>query len=437
MGEGRLKGEIFARIKEYYELVHKQNEFVPGRSKIHYAGRVFDEKEMLATADVLLEFKLTLGRYGKKFEEEFSKFLGLSNIVLTNSGSSANLLAISALCSPQLKNRLKPGDEVITPAATFPTTINPIIQNNLLPVLIDVELGTYNIAVEKMEDALSEKTKAIMIPHTLGNPNDMDYIMDFVEDNSLYLIEDACDALNSKYNEKLCGTFGTAGTFSFYPAHHITMGEGGAVATNDALFARVSKSIRDWGRACYCEPGETDPYGACGRRFSFKVNDMPYDHKYLYANIGYNLKPLDFQCAIGLEQLKKLPRFTEVRKRNFGIYYEEFSNYEEYFILPKALPKAEPSWFAFPLTVRKEAPFSRKDIVEWYEKNSIETRLLFGGNITKQPAYKNVNFKVIEDLKNSDLVMTNTFFIGVYPGLTEEMTSYVIEKTREFVNRVD
>ena len=435
MIEEDLKQEIFAKIKEYYNLFHKNTEFIPGESKIHYAGRVYDEREMLVTADVLLEFKLTLGRYGSRFEEEFSKILGMKNVILTNSGSSANLLVISALCSPNFEKHLKPGDEVITPAATFPTTINPIIQNNLIPVVFDVELGTYNMDISNLEDAMSKKTRAMIIPHTLGNPNNMDYIVDFAADNELLLIEDACDALDSKYNGKQCGTFGIASTFSFYPAHHITMGEGGAVVTNDNSLARVLKSIRDWGRACYCEPGETNPNGACGKRFSFRVNGIPYDHKYIYSNIGYNLKPLDFQCAIGFEQLKKLPGFTEARKRNFKRYYEEFSKYEDYFILPRALPKADPSWFAFPITVKPNAPFTRADIVSWYEKNNIETRLLFGGNITKQPGYRDVRFRIIGELKNSDLVMTNTFFIGVYPGLTEKMLGYVIEKTKEFISK--
>lgn len=435
MDEEDLRQDIFTKIKRYYDSVHSNNRFIPGESKIHYAGRVYDEREMLAATDVLLEFKLTMGRYGRAFEKEFSKILGIKDIVLTNSGSSANLLAVSALCSPNFKDHLKPGDEIITPAATFPTTINPIIQNNLVPVILDVELGTYNMDVSRLEDALSEKTRAIMIPHTLGNPNDMDYIMDFTKDNNLLLIEDSCDALDSRYDGRLCGTFGIASTFSFYPAHHITMGEGGAIATNDDPLARILRSIRDWGRACHCEPGETNPDGACGNRFGFKIDGIPYDHKYMYSNIGYNLKPLDFQCAIGLEQLKKLSRFTDARKKNFKIYYEEFLNYEDYFILPRSLPEADPSWFAFPLTVKKNAPFTRADIVVWYERNNIETRLLFGGNITKQPAYRDIKFKVIGDLKNSDRVMTNTFFIGVYPGLTEEMIGYVIEKTREFINR--
>lgn len=431
----KIRTEILEKVKEYCRISQADNKFIPGISKVHYGGRVFDEDEMVAMTDSLLDFTLTLGYYGKQFEIEFSELLGVKNVILTNSGSSANLLAVSALCSSQRKRHLKEGDEVITPAVTFPTTLNPIIQNNLRPVLIDVELGSYNIDTSLLEKALSTKTRALMIPHTLGNPNDMDYITDFAKNNELYLIEDACDALDSRYGGKQCGTFGDIGTFSFYPAHHITMGEGGAVVTNDDGLARIVRSVRDWGRACFCEPGETDPNGACGRRFTFRVNGTPYDHKYLYSNIGYNLKPLDLQPAMGLAQLKKLPLFTKARKRNFKMLFEEFTKYIEYFVLPKALPKSDPSWFAFPITVKPKAPFKREDIIKWYERNNIETRLLFSGNITKHPAYKDIVFRVVGGLNNSDLVMTSAFFIGVYPGIGEEQMNYVLDKTQEFMKR--
>ena len=432
----RLKNDVFRKIVEFYQLMKRDEEFVPGESKVHYAGRVFDEKEMIAMADSLLDFTLTYGKKGVKFEEEFSKYHNVENAILVNSGSSANLLAVSALCSPQLKgDNLKMGDEVITPAVTFPTTFNPIIQNNLTPVVIDVKLGTYNMDVNEMRRAKSPKTKAIMIPHTLGNPNEMDAVMDFAEDNDLYVIEDTCDALDSRYNGRLCGTFGDMGTFSFYPAHHITMGEGGAVITNDKNLASIVRSIRDWGKACYCKPGEIDPRGACKRRFNFRVGSICYDHKYIYSNIGYNLKPLDLQAAMGLVQFKKLPKFTKARKKNFKILYEEFSKYEDSFILPESLPRADPSWFAFPLTVKEKAGFKRGDIINWFERNNIETRLLFAGNIIRQPAYKEVNYRVVGDLKNSDNIMKNAFFIGVYPGIDEERMNYILEKIREFMRK--
>ena len=423
-----LKKEIFRLITEYYKTKKVQDSFIPGKSRIQYAGRIYDEREMILATDAILDFWLTLGNYAKKFERNFSNFLGIKNVILTNSGSSANLLAVASLKSVQLDNRLKDGDEVITPAATFPTTFNPIVQNNLIPVLVDVQIGTYNADAQKVKDALSKKTRAIVLPHTLGNPNEMDVIMDIAEEHDLFVIEDACDALGSKYNGKYLGSFGVFGTFSFYPAHQITMGEGGAVVTDDETLASIALSLRDWGRACVCRRcllslGQHCPLG-------FQKASLA---KYIYTNIGYNLKPTDIQAAIGLAQLEKLPRFIEKRKKNFSILYDGFLKYEKYFVLPESLPKADPCWFAFPLTVKKNAPFTRNEIVSWYEKYGIETRPLFAGNIIRQPGYREVNFRIAQKLENTDQIMKRTFFIGVYPGIDEERMNYILEKTDQFI----
>jgi CDP-6-deoxy-D-xylo-4-hexulose-3-dehydrase len=423
-----IKQEIFRKICEYYNKQQDADKFIPGKSKIHYAGRVYNEEEMILMTDAVLDFWLTLGKYGNEFEYKFSDLLGVKNVLLTNSGSSANLIAISSLKSVLLKNRLKDGDEVITTAATFPTTFNPIIQNNLLPVLVDVEQDTYNLDAEILNDSLSDRTKAIVIPHTLGNPNQMDVIMDFAEDHALFVIEDACDALGSTYDGRLVGTFGTFGTFSFYPAHHITMGEGGAVASNEDVHASIALSIRDWGRACVCKRCQLSVGQQCP--LGFQVESVA---KYLYTNIGYNLKPTDIQAALGVAQLKKLPDFIKKRKQNFKKLYNEFQRYEDYFILPESLPKADPCWFAFPLTVKKNSYFTRQDIITWYEKSNIETRPLFAGNIIRQPGYKEIKYRISQNLENTDLIMRNTFFLGTYPGIDEKRMDYMLEKTYEFM----
>lgn len=440
MKEKELRKEIFNKIAEYWRLCHKPNKFIHGKSKVHYAGRVYDEKELVAMTDAVLDFWLTLGKNALKFEDRFSKFLYTKNTILTNSGSSANLLAISSLMSIQLKDRLKSGDEVITPALTFPTTFNPIVQNNLMPVLLDVEHDTYNMDASKLEDCLSDKTRMIMLPHTLGNPNDMDTVMDFASEHDLYVIEDTCDALGSKYNDKMLGTFGNIGTFSFFPAHHMTLGEGGALITDSNALGSIIRSLRDWGRACtcpVCKIIEDDTY-KCPQRFSFKTASLPedYDKRYVYVNIGYNLKPLDIQAALGIEQLKKLPKFLKARKRNFKELYKFFSEYEEYFVLPRSFPKAEPAWFALPLTVRKNDKFERGDIIRWLENNNIETRLLFAGNIVHQPGYREVKYRVACELSNSDFAMDNAFFIGVYPGIDKQRMDYMKSKIAEFLDRV-
>ena len=427
-----LEQEILERIKEYYSLVHKNKEFIPGKTKLNYSGRCFDADEMTAMAKSLLEFTLTYGKYSLMFERELAKINGVRYGILTNSGSSANLLSVSSLRSYKLERPLKEGDEVITPLCTFPTTLNPIIQNNLVPVLVDVELGTYNLNPDLLEEAHSSKTRAVMIPHTLGNPNDMDKIMDFVKKHNLYLIEDCCDALDSTYDGKKMGSFGDMATFSFFPPHHITLGEGGAVITNNPLLKTIVTSIRDWGRACWCEPGKNN---TCGRRFEYEVAGVKYDHKYMYDHIGYNLKALDLQAAMGLEQLKKLPSFTNKRKENFERLHSFFKPFEKWFILPKALPKADPSWFAFVLTVRDDAPFNKIELVKFLESRMIETRPLFGGNILEQPGYKNSNFerRVIGGTKISDKILKDTFFVGVAPIIDKQRMDYMISSFEEFL----
>jgi len=433
--EKKLRKEIFDGVKKIYRLRKQQKKFIPGKTRINYAGRIYDEKEMINLVDASLDFRLTAGRYAKQFEEEFAKFLGLKYCLLTNSGSSANLLAISALTSPKLgKRRLKPGDEVITVACGFPTTLNPIIQNNLIPVFIDVDLETYNIQTDKIEKAISKKTKAIFVAHTLGNPVNLDKILKIVKKYNLWLIEDNCDALGSKYKGKYTGTFGDVSTCSFYPAHQITMGEGGAILTNNPLLKKIITSFRDWGRDCWCEPGHDN---TCGKRFDWKLGKLPfgYDHKYIYSHIGYNLKITDLQAAVGVAQLKKLPSFIEARRKNFTFLSKIFKKYEKYFIFPQAEKYSQPCWFGFSLLVKPAAPFTRNEIVNYLEKNKIVTRMLFGGNLTKQPAYENIKYRTFGFLENTDLVMNNLFWIGVYPGINTEMIEYIEKKIKEFTKK--
>jgi len=440
--EKKLRDEIKEKVKKIYKLRCTEKQFVPGKTRVHYAGRVFNHLEMQALVDSSLDFWLTLGPRGREFENKFAKYLGLKYSIVVNSGSSANLLAVAALCSGSTKNHLNSGDEVITTAMTFPTTLTPIILYGLKPVFVDVEEGTYNISVEEVEKAISKKTRALMFAHTLGNPCKMDDIMKIARKHNLFVIEDACDALDSKYNGQLCGTFGDISTYSFYAAHHITMGEGGAVATNDAHIYRQLLSIRDWGRACWCPTGESRPEGACGNRFGFSFGRLPrgYDHKYVYLNIGYNLKPLDLQPAMGIEQLKKIKEFTQKRNNNFQKLYKFFSRYEDKFILPRIYEKAVPSWFAFPLTIREGAGFTRNDFVGYLEKNKIETRMLFAGNILHHPGFQNISRRTPGGLKNTDVIVTNSFFLGVYPGINDDMIDYIrgiVEKYfKNFKSRV-
>ncbi|MCR4417191.1 MAG: lipopolysaccharide biosynthesis protein RfbH [Ignavibacteria bacterium] len=422
-----IKKKILDLTKDYYRLKFGKKEFKPGKSKINYSGRIFDHNELLNLIEASLDFWLTEGRFSEQFAEKISDFLGVSNVILVNSGSSANLLAFSSLTSEKLgERRLKPGDEVITVAAGFPSTVTPIIQNRCIPVFVDVDIPTYNINIEMMEKAINEKTKCIFLAHTLGNPFNIDAVLDIAEKNKLWIIEDNCDAFGSKYKNKYTGTFGHISTISFYPAHHITTGEGGAVCTNDEFLARIIRSFRDWGRDCYCAGGENN---TCGRRFSQKFGDLPYgyDHKYVYTEIGYNLKMTDLQAAIGTAQMDKLNYFIEKRKNNFNKYYEIFSKHENYFILPKATPKSDPSWFSFIVTLKSDAPFSRNDIVNFLNDNLIETRNLFAGNLVKQPAFKGKNYRIAENLQNTDYIMNNSFLLGTYPGITDEKLNYIEE----------
>ncbi|MCB9009055.1 MAG: lipopolysaccharide biosynthesis protein RfbH [Ardenticatenaceae bacterium] len=430
-----LRQQILALVQEYFEAEHSQQLFSPGETEVPVSGRVFDAAEMVNLVDSSLEFWLTTGRYAEQFEREFARWMGVRHAVLCNSGSSANLLALSALTSPKLEERqLKPGDEVITVAAGFPTTVNPIVQNQLTPVFLDIELGTYNVDVSLLETAVSPRTKAIMIAHTLGNPFNLEAVLELANKHNLWLIEDNCDAVGSIYNGRLTGSFGHLSTVSFYPAHHITMGEGGCVLTRHAQLKKLVESFRDWGRDCWCAPGVAN---TCGKRFEWQLGELPegYDHKYIYSHIGYNLKMTDMQAAIGVAQLDKLPDFIAARKRNWQLLYDGLKQYEEFFILPQATPNSEPSWFGFLLTVRPDAPFSRNDLVQFLEANQVATRLLFSGNITRQPAYQNVPYRVVGDLANTDTVMNQTFWIGVYPRITPDMVRYVLEIFAQFFSR--
>jgi len=430
-----LRRGIFRGVKAYYASVKGRQKFIPGKTPVRYAGRVYDERELVNLVDASLDFWLTAGRYAKRFEKGLAKFLGLKHCLLVNSGSSANLLAMSALTSPLLKERrLRPQDEVITTPCGFPTTLNPIIQNNLVPVFVDIKLGTYNIDTERLEKAITKKTKAIFTAHTLGNPVDIDAVKKTVKKHNLWWIEDNCDSLGSKYRGRYTGTFGDLSTCSFYPSHHITTGEGGAVLTDGALLRRIISSFRDWGRSCWCEPGHDN---TCRMRFRQKHGDLPYgyDHKYVYSHAGYNMKITDLQAAIGVAQLRKLPGFIEARKRNFRALYEVFEKYGDYFLLPEAERYSDPSWFGFPVLVKKTAPFKRADIVDYLEGKKIATRMMFGGNLVRQPAYKRIRYRNAGDLKNADLVMNNLFWLGVYPGLTGPMLSYMKKALKEFVGK--
>jgi len=421
----RIRKEILEKVKEYYHAKFESKPFLPQKSKVNYAGRVFDEKELINLVDSSLDFWLTEGRYSELFAEKIADLLGIEHVILTNSGSSSNLIALSTLTSEKLGDRkLVPGDEVITVAAGFPATVTPIIQNNLIPVFVDVDLQTYNIDVNQLQKALSPKTKCIFIAHTLGNPFNIEVVLEFAKKHNLWVIEDNCDAFGSKYNQQFTGTFGHIATISFYPAHHITTGEGGAVVTNDPLLAQIARSFRDWGRDCYCAGGENN---TCGKRFSQKFGELPvgYDHKYVYSEIGYNLKMTDMQAAIGAAQMDKLESFCKKRKDNFNRYIQIFSKYSEYFFLPKPTQNSEPAWFAFIITLKQECSFTRDQLTAFLNENLIETRNLFAGNMIKQPAFINKSFRVIGNLENTDFIMNNTFFLGTYPGLTEEMLNYI------------
>jgi len=431
-----LRKHILADVARYYQLTHRvrqEEPFRPGQSRIHYAGRVFDDKEMTHLVDSALDFFLTAGRYAEEFEERFAEHFELERAILVNSGSSANLVALSTLTSPKLgERRLKPGDEVITVAVGFPATVAPIVQNRLVPVFIDVGLGDYNALPERIEQAVSPRTRAIMMAHTLGNPFHLRAVMETARKHDLWVIEDNCDAVGSRYDGKLTGTFGHLATVSFYPAHHMTMGEGGAVLTNDPELARIAVSFRDWGRDCYCSGGENN---TCGKRFTQQFGNLPagFDHKYVYSHIGYNLKATDLQAAIGCAQLDKLEGFIEKRKKNWRRLAELLKPFERWLLLPHATEHADPSWFGFVVTVREDAGFTRNELTSFLEESQIETRNVFAGNLLKQPAFMDIEHRVVGDLKNSDVVMNNTFFIGVYPGLREEHLEYMRDRIAEFL----
>jgi len=430
-----LRDRIRALVAEYYGEAFPSPAFVPGTSPVPISGRVFDEQELELLVDSSLDFWLTTGRFAEQFEREFAKFAGVREAVLVNSGSSANLLAISALTSPRLGDRqLKPGDEVITVAAGFPTTVNPILQNRLVPIFVDVHIPTFNVDVSYLETALSNRTRAVIFAHTLGNPFDLGAVTAFAKKHGLWLIEDCCDALGSTYRGEKVGTSGDLATVSFYPAHHITMGEGGCVLTNKPLLRTLVESFRDWGRDCWCAPGKEN---TCGKRFDWQLGDLPhgYDHKYIYSHVGYNLKATDLQAAVGVAQLKKLPAFIEARKRNFAYLKAGLKDAEEQFVLPEATPNSDPSWFGLPLLVRETAPFSRNTLIEFLNAKKIGTRQLFGGNLVRQPAYADLNYRVVGDLRMSDRVMNQAFWIGVYPGLTQPMLDYVLETINEIASK--
>lgn len=430
-----LRAQILALVADYHAAAFAPQPFVPGETPVPVAGRVFDASDLRSLVDSSLDFWLTTGRFAEEFERRLATLFGLKWAVMVNSGSSANLLALSCLTSPTLGQRaLAPGDEVITVAAGFPTTVNPVVQNRLVPVFVDVTIPTYNLDVEQLEAARSPRTKAVLAAHTLGNPFDLAGVASFCRKHDLWLIEDCCDALGSTYQDRLVGTFGDLATLSFYPAHHITTGEGGAVVTDDSRLRRLLESFRDWGRDCWCDPGKAD---TCGKRFQWQLGGLPcgYDHKYTYSHVGYNLKATDMQAAVGVSQLRKLPEFIAARKRNFQLLREGLAGLEHALILPEATPGTDPSWFGFPLAVRPEAPFTRPELIRWLEDRKIATRLLFGGNLTRQPAYQNVEFRRVGDLARSDFVMNHVFWLGLYPGLTPEMIDYVVRTVRAFVDQ--
>jgi CDP-6-deoxy-D-xylo-4-hexulose-3-dehydrase len=431
----RLRANISQLVAEYAAEAFPSKPFVGGISPIPVSGKVFDKEELQHLVEASLDFWLTTGRFAARFEEEFARRMGTRHALLCNSGSSANLLAITALTSPRLKDRaIKPGDEVITVAAGFPTTVNPIIQNQLVPVFVDARVGTFDASAETIESAISPRTRAIMMAHTLGNPFDLAEVLRIANKHDLYLIEDTCDAVGAMFDKRPVGSFGDVSTVSFYPAHHITMGEGGCVLTNSGSLRKIIESFRDWGRDCWCPPGHDN---TCGRRFGWELGDLPYgyDHKYVYSHIGYNLKLTDMQAAVGVAQLGKLSRFIETRRRNWELLSTGLSKYLDLFHLPAATPNSEPSWFGYAITVKDDAPFTRLELIEFLESRKIGTRLLFGGNLVRQPAYIGMKHRVVGDLTGSNLITRGTFWVGVHPGLTESMVEYVISSISEFISK--
>ncbi|MGG2463931.1 lipopolysaccharide biosynthesis protein RfbH [Streptomyces sp. RGM 3693] len=426
------KAQLLDDVRKYHRQAQPDQRFVPGHTEIWPSGAVLDEDDRVALVEAALDLRIAAGRSARKFESAFAKTLKRRKAHLTNSGSSANLLALSALTSHLLEDRqLRPGDEVITVAAGFPTTVNPILQNGLIPVFVDVELGTYNTTADRVAQAIGPRTRAIIIAHALGNPFEVAEMAQLAQDHDLFLIEDNCDAVGSTYDGQLTGTFGDLATVSFYPAHHLTMGEGGCVLTSNLALARIVESMRDWGRDCWCEPGENDK---CLKRFTYQMGDLPagYDHKYIFSHVGYNLKATDLQAALGLTQLAKLEEFGTARRRNWRRLREALDDVP-HLLLPQATPRSDPSWFGFVITIDPDAPFSRAELVDFLEGRKIGTRRLFAGNLTRHPAYIGQPQRVVGELTNSDLITEHTFWIGVYPALTDEMLDYVITSIKEFV----
>lgn len=429
----QLRRQILDLAARYFEESSKPSEFIPGVSAVPVSGKVIDGSDIAAVVDSALDAWFTAGRFAETFQRNLARFVGVRAATLVNSGSSANLLALSVLTSPKLGDRsLLPGDEVITVAAGFPTTVNPIFQNRLVPVFVDVTVPEYEIDPGQLQAALSERTKAIFVAHTLGNAFDVDAVTAFAKKHNLWLIEDCCDALGSTYKGRHVGTFGDIATLSFYPAHHITTGEGGAVLTDKPALQTLIESFRDWGRDCWCETGKDN---TCGKRFDWQLGSLPrgYDHKYTYSHIGYNLKATDMQAALGASQIAKLPKFIARRKENFRRLHAALSGLEDYLILPKATAHSDPSWFGFPIGLREDTPFRRQDLIGALEANKIATRLLFAGNLIRQPAYGGCHYRVVGDLRNSDFIMNNVLWVGVYPGLTESMLDFVARTIRDFI----
>jgi CDP-6-deoxy-D-xylo-4-hexulose-3-dehydrase len=428
----QLRAEIAALVQQYADIAHAPRPFAPGQSPVPVSGKVIGAGELKLMVEASLDGWLTTGRFNAMFEERLAAFLGVKHLITVNSGSSANLVAFSTLTSPQLGERaIKRGDEVIGVAAGFPTTVNPILQFGAVPVFVDVELSTHNIDASLIEAAISPKTKAIMLAHTLGNPFNLDAVAAICKKHGLWLIEDCCDALGSTYDGRLVGTFGDIGTLSFYPAHHITMGEGGAVFTNDPELKRIAESFRDWGRDCYCPPGKDN---TCNKRFCWKLGELPegYDHKYTYSHLGYNLKISDMQAACALAQLDRLDGFIAARKANFAYLKERLAACAQFLHLPEATPKSDPSWFGFPVTLKEDAGVRRADLVNFLDQNKIATRLLFAGNLTRQPYMIGREFRVSGGLANTDVVMNQTFWLGVWPGLERGQLDYVVDRLEEF-----
>lgn len=434
VGPDSLRQEILSMVERFASESLMGTEFIPGVTTVPVSGKVLDAGDIASLVDASLDGWLTAGRFHDDFERALARYVGARSALFVNSGSSANLVALSALTSPKLgKKAIQPGDEVLTVAAGFPTTVNPILQNNLRPVLVDINLGTYDAIPEMLREAVSPRTKAIMMAHTLGNPFDLDTVRELCEKHGLWLVEDSCDALGSTYDGKRTGSFGDTATLSFYPAHHITTGEGGVVFVKSPLVRRQAESIRDWGRDCYCDTGQDN---TCRKRFEWQLGTLPtgYDHKYIYSHIGYNLKATDIQASLGLSQLGKIDNFVQTRKRNFRHLFSGLSRVPG-LIMPRATEKSDPSWFGFPITLDPDHPADREDLIRFLDSRKIGTRLLFAGNIVRQPAYKNVDWRIVGELTNTDIVMKRTFWVGTYPGLSPVMLDFIIESIGEFMER--